>query len=133
MKTPLPDELLGLFAPDPEALLNRLRPLISDRMLEVIAGADYGNETEVHLRELKPIRDNGTFPAPVQWHPKEVLDLTRWLTPENEEPRWKTGLSLRENHLIRLFSCAALLRTAAEPENDGYFDGENQTIAPLAP
>ncbi|OGR64539.1 MAG: hypothetical protein A2X31_08265 [Elusimicrobia bacterium GWB2_63_22] len=132
MKTPLSEELLGLFAPDPEALLNRLRPLINDRMLAVIAGADYGNEAEEHLRELKPIRDNGAVPAPVHWHPKEVLDLTQWLMPEHEDPRWKAGLSLRENHLIRLFSCAALLRIAGELENDGYFDGENQTIAPLA-
>ena len=131
MNTPPPEELLELLAPDPAAIFNRLRPLISDRILEVIAGADYGNEAEEHLKELKPIRDNGAVPAPIKWQPKEVLELTRWLTPENEDPRWKTGLSLRENHLIRLFSCAALLRIAAEPENNGYFDGENQTIAAL--
>lgn len=126
-----PEELLELLAPDPAAIFNRLRPLISDRMLEVIAGADYGNEAEEHLKKLKPIRNNGAVPAPVQWHPKEVLELTRWLMPENEDPRWKTGLSIRENHLIRLFSCATLLRLAAEPENHGYFDGESPTIAPL--
>lgn len=131
MKNLPPEELLEQLAPDPAAIFNRLRPLISDRMLEVIAGADYGNEAEEHLKELKPIRDSGAVPAPVKWQPKEVLELTRWLTPENEDPRWKTGLSLRENHLIRLFSCAALLRTAAEPENHGYFEGENQTIAAL--
>jgi len=119
------------LAPDPAAIFNRLRPLISDRLLAVIAAADYGNEAEEHLKELKPIRDNGALPAPVGWQPKEVLDLTRWLMPENEDPRWKTGLSIRENHLIRLFSCATLLRLAAEPKNEGYFDAENQTIAPL--
>ncbi len=131
MKSHPQEELLQPLAPDPEAIFNRLRPLITDRMLKVIAAADYGNEAEEHLKELKPIRDNGVFPAPVKWQPKEVLELTRWLMPENEDPKWKTGLSLRENHLIRLFSCAALLRIAAEPGNDGYFEGENQTVAPL--
>lgn len=131
MKNLPPEELLELLAPAPAAIFNHLRPLISDRMLGVIAAADYGNEAEEHLKELKPIRDNGAVPATIKWHPKEVLELTRWLTPENEDPRWKTGRSLRENHLIRLFSCAALLRIAAEPENNGYFDGENQTIAAL--
>ena len=131
MKNRPSEELLKLLAPEPTAIFNRLRPLITDRILTVIAGADYGNETEVHLKELKPIRDTGAVPVPIHWHPKEVLELIRWLTPKNETPRWKTGLSERENHLIRAFSCAALLRIAAEPGNDGYFEGENQTIAPL--
>src|SRR5262249_23084848 len=34
-------------------------------------------------------------------------------------------------HIMRAFCCAALLRAAAEPENAGSFEGENETLIQL--
>lgn len=103
MKTPLPEELLGLLAPDPAAIFNRLRALISDRLLAVIAGADYGNEAEEHLRELKPIRDDGAVPAPV---------IGRKFGP------WLLGLSFHTLRSLRFFS----------PEGAGWLETARQDL-----
>jgi hypothetical protein len=63
------------------------------------------------------------------WVPQEVLELFRWSEPE--DPDWKPGAVGERGHLMRAFSCAALLRAAAEPRNAGCFDGENSTLAQL--
>jgi hypothetical protein len=58
-----------------------------------------------------------------------VLELIRWSQPE--DPAWKPGSTGEGGHVMRAFCCAALLRAAAEPANDGYFQGENQTLIQL--
>lgn len=125
----LPPALAAAFPPSPDALLDLLRPRVDDGMLREIARADYGVDEDAHLAALRGIRDAGEVPAPMAWEPKEVLELIRWSQPE--DPDWKPGATGRRGHLMRAFACAALLRAAAEPENDGYFDGENATLAQL--
>jgi len=65
--------------------------------------------------------------VPLGWVPQEVLELIRWSEPE--DPEWKPGDVGERGHLMRAFSCAALLRAAAEPGN--LLDGENSTLAQL--
>src|SRR5262245_2436176 len=98
-------------------------------MLREIASADYGMDADAHLDALLRIRDRGEAPAPMNWEPKEVLELIRWSEPE--DPNWRPGGTGIRGHVMRAFVCAALLRAAPEPANHGYFDGENQTIAQL--
>jgi hypothetical protein len=98
-------------------------------MLREIASADYGIDADAHLDALRRIRDWGEVLAPMNWEPKDVLELIRWSEPD--DPGWRPGGTGIRGHIMRAFACAALLRAAAEPVNDGYFDGENQTIAQL--
>jgi hypothetical protein len=119
-----PDTLLALVDPSADALLDVLWRRVDDALLREIAAADYGQETDKHLRELLAIRDNGAVPAPQDWYPKEVLDLTRWSEP--------SGPQEKRRHLKRVFACAVLLRAAAEPANaDGNFFCEADTLAHL--
>lgn len=127
--TPEVASLLLGFAPDPDALLLWLRPCITDDMLAEIAAADYGMDYDAHLVALQRIRDEGVVFAPMGWEPKEVLELIRWSEPE--DPAWRPGSTGERGHLMRAFCCAALIRAAAEPANDGYFSGENQSVIQL--
>ena len=97
-------------------------------MLREIAEADYGMDADAHLKALDAIKQ-GEMPAPMGWEPKEVLELIRWSEPEDST--WKPGSTGVRGHWMRLFSCAVLIRAAAEPENDGYFTGEESTIIQL--
>ncbi len=121
-----PPDLFSVLHPAPNALLDLLRGRIDDAMLSGIAGADYGQEYGEHLRALRSIRDTGRVPVPFEWCPQEVLSLTRW---------WKPGqtsdyvTSEAEGHLVRAFSCSALLRGAAEPGNADFDFGERDALA----
>jgi hypothetical protein len=115
--------------PRPETLRDWLRPQISDDILDEIAAADYGMDFEAHRSALQKIHTGEPMPAPLPWEPKEVLELIRWSEPS--DPNWKPGSVGERGHLMRAFCCAALLEAAADPANDGYFSGENQTIAQL--
>lgn len=123
----LPAALERAFPPSADALLHLARAGVDDSMLREIARADYGMDEAGHLAALRPIRDHGIVPVPMGWEPKEVLELIRWSQPE--DPGWKPGSTGERGHRMRAFACAALLRAAAEPPNDGYFGGENSTLA----
>lgn len=97
-------------------------------MLREIAAADYGMDADEHLTQLRAIK-NGTIPAPMQWEPKEVLELIRWSEPE--DPNWSPGSTGRRGHWMRLLACTVLLRAEAEPANEGYFTGEDSTVIQL--
>ena len=112
-------ELLNRFDPEPEGLLREISKHIDDEMLEQIASADYGQDSEKHFMALRQIRDTSTFPEKMDWYPGEVLELTRWLEPY--DPEWKPEQSGSFDHWTRAFSCAALLRATREPYN--YGDG----------
>jgi len=103
-----------------EQLLGIVFQQVDDSMLRSIAQADYGHDTGKHLKALVAIRDNQLIPAPMEWHPAEVLELIRWSEPKDPD-----------GHLLRLFSCAVLLRATAEPENEGADLGEDSTIVQL--
>lgn len=124
---PLPPELARAFPPSPNALLDLLRTRVDDGMLLDIARADYGMDADEHLEVLRAIRDTGAVRVPLGWVPQEVLELIRWSEPE--DPEWKPGDVGERGHLMRAFSCAALLRAAAESGNP--LDGENSTLAQL--
>jgi len=83
-------------------------------MLAKIALADYGQDQEQHLAALQLLRDTGTFPDPMHWFPCEVLELMR-----NSEPEGSPESERVEDHWIRAFVCAALLRAREAPWNYG--------------
>lgn len=114
--------------PSDEPLLSIVFQHVDDAMLKEIAEADYGLGVDEHLQALKEIKA-GAIPAPMQWEPKEVLELIRWSEPD--DPKWSPGSTGERGHWMRLFACTVLLRAAAEPENDGYFDGDDSTIIQL--
>lgn len=120
--------MLEKLNPDPDSLLMAISSHIDDSMLMGIARADYGDDVDLHFKQLLKIRDEKTVFAPMHWHPREVLELTRWDEPD------KMPLSphtLLQRHTIRAFACAAMLRAMAEPSNNPYFGGDNESIAPL--
>jgi hypothetical protein len=102
---------------------------VTNDMLEEISQADYGMGAEAHLAALVALRDEMHVPAPMPWEPKEVLQLVRWSQPD--DPNVQNASTGERGHTIRAFCCAALLRAAAEPANEGYFDGENSTLIQL--
>ena len=121
-------DLLKRFEPSSCELLDILRRRVDDSMLDEIAQADYGEDAKEHLVTLRRIH-KAVDVAPVNWIPMEVLELIRWSRPN--DPSWKPGSIGERGHLMRAFCCAVLLRTAAEPKNYEYFDGDNQTVIQL--
>jgi hypothetical protein len=99
---------LASLEPNTENLLSDISKHISDDMLAEIALADYGQDQEKHLAQLRHLRDTGTFVEPLYWYPCEVLELVRH-SPE--------GYIDTRGHWIRAFACAALLRAKEEPWN----------------
>lgn len=114
-------ELLHRFEPDGDVLLRAIAAHVTDEMLECIAQADYGCDSEAHLAALRVLRDTGTLPENPGWVPMEVLELIRWSEPEN--PEWKPGRTGEFGHWMRAFSCAAILRAEHEPWSYKYNDG----------
>jgi hypothetical protein len=111
--------LLEKFHPEPDSLLREISTYISDEMLASIALQDYGEDQELYLAALRPIRDHGIFPQEMVVYPAEVLELSRHVPIEN----WSLGLNGYgdfENWKLA-FCCAALLRATREPWN--YGDG----------
>jgi hypothetical protein len=113
-------ELIQKLNPNADALLIAVSSIVDDELLTSIANNDYGMSVDEHYAQLRKIRDEQIVLAPILWEPKEVLELERWSRPTTQP-----------GHIARAFSCAALLRAMAHPDNAGYFDGDNQTIAVL--
>jgi hypothetical protein len=124
--------LLQKLNPDADSLVAALSKHVDDEMLLSIANADYGWDVERHLEALRLIRDEQVVFAPMKMQPKEVLELTRWIIPGDEAYKAYTGShNVLNQHIMRAFVCAVLLRAGADPLNEPYFDGENSTIAAL--
>ena len=126
MFTPSSTEWLN---PKAHSLLALLSDQITPELLKVISEADYGYASDKHLAALEGIHDFLEIPAPLEWEPKEVLELIRWSRPSI--PGWKPGLPGYEGHLIRAFACAVLVVAAAEEETREYIEEENSTVAAL--
>ena len=103
--------IVASLEPDIEGLLADVSKHITDEMLAEIALADYGQDQERHLAPLRQLRDTGTFVEPMHWYPCEVLELAR-----HAEPGRHTEL---QDHWVRVFACAALLRAKEKPWNYG--------------
>jgi hypothetical protein len=112
----IPAELLTVFPPSGQMLLDMTRRQVDDDVLDEIARADYGMDADLHLAALQPIRDDGVIPRPMEWHPREVLELIRWSEPERAE--LQPGAAGRRGHLMRTFACAVLLRADSDGEVD---------------
>ncbi len=102
--------------PDPAGLLDWLRPMLTPKAMRDMASSDWGSEMEKHVAVLEDIRTTGLIPQPLAWHPREVLELTRW------NDREKT------DHVARAFACTVLLIDAVGPTDR---DGHEQTMAVL--
>ena len=126
MFTPSSIELLN---PKEFSLLAILSDVMTPELLRIISEADYGYSSDKHLSALEEILATFKIPAPLKWEPREVLELIRWSKPSL--PDWKPGLTGREGHLIRAFSCAVLLVAAANEKTRDFIDDENSTLAPL--
>ena len=122
-------ELLAPFEPKVDSLLRLVGRRVDDFMLREIAVADYGEDADANEAALRRIRDHLEFSVPLDWVPKEVLELTRWSEPD--APNYRGGAKGLRGHWIRAFACAALLRAGAEPSNADYIASENETIAQL--
>jgi hypothetical protein len=107
---------LEQWQPDPSGLLDWLRGRITPDALARIAAADFGFGRDTHLAALRDIQATGLIPQPLEWHPREVLELIRWRDGENID------------HTARAFACTVLCLDAAGPS---YRDGHEQTMAVL--
>jgi tetratricopeptide (TPR) repeat protein len=73
------------FAPDAEGLFDHLRSEIPRASLQAIAALDYGMDTPEHLAVLTDLCASGLLPVvrgTLPWHPREVLELSRWARGE---------------------------------------------------
>ena len=120
-----PQEVVGVYPPDREALFDLVRSEITDENLAAIAACDYGDRTDEHLAALKEIRDGANRGEPIEWVPNEVLGLFRWSEYSDE----RTQMDQTAFHLTRAFCCCALLRYPDVNENRTPFS--NESVAPL--
>jgi hypothetical protein len=116
-------------------LLDLIFDRVDDAMLLEIARADYGDDVDLHLEILHQIRA-GCIPIPLQWHPGEVLCLTRWTEWDTLAAR--DGAIATRDRWLRLFACTVLIWASLEPENYeyraelwDYSEGEDSTIIQL--
>lgn len=107
---------LAGWDPDPAALLDWLRPRLTDAARRDLAAADWGTDAARHLDAIVDLQVSGLVPQPLAWHPREVLELRRWSRGD------------RVDHVQRAFACTVLLIDLAGPL---YRDGHEQTLAIL--
>ncbi|WP_245495828.1 hypothetical protein [Rhizobium ruizarguesonis] len=111
---------------NPKSLLKATANLLDEDDLRSIARADYGNDTDEHLAGLVDIVRLCELPSPLKWHPREVLELTRWSEPEQQDP----GMAARLSRQCA-FACTVLLVSYGDPRNAGASYGSNQTLIKL--
>jgi len=120
-------DLLKQFNPAVEPLLDLVSQATDDAMLQEIARADYGQDFDQHRAQLIAIK-NGVIHAPMEWHPREVLELTRWL----EVKATACENSQLRTHRMKLFACMALLHADVNPKNEeAYHWSEDATVIQL--
>lgn len=120
---------LEQFSPAAEPLVQLVRQGVDDEQLQKMARCDYAQDVEEHLNALRRIKA-GDIPAPMEWHPREVLELTRWTEPDNYPPEAESQ-KVRD-HWIRLFACTILIHADVNPKNfEAYHWGDNETTIQL--
>lgn len=123
----MPQDPLQALAPCNNSLLKLAITNLDDSMLREIAAADYGMDQDNHYEALTNI-SRGTLSDPNNWHPKEVLELTRWSEPD--QPRQKGINAGTRGHWMRLFACTVLMRHSCLP--DGCDLSHDSTIIQLS-
>src|SRR4051812_36164346 len=122
----LPEAIRALLSdvgvrPERGRALADLAAALSPQMLDEIARADYGFDAGDHRGALQEIVDSLDVPDRREHrYPWEVLELTRWTTPDE-----------KRGHIMRAFSCAALLVGAGVPGAWARFSGEPSTLMNL--
>lgn len=120
----LPEELArrGMTASgwmkDAGALLEWLRPRMTEPMLTTIAEADGGYDLDEHLWALRGIVASGRVPVPLEWEPREVVSMSHWAE----------GLDV--DHVQRAFCGTVLSLANLGPDPRGY-DGIEDHLAIL--
>jgi hypothetical protein len=103
----------GIPAPYPTGLIDLLKPRISPKLVRYIAEADAGEFNYRAQRDaINKILKSERIPLPLEWEPCESFSLIKWSEPDRNTDFIE--LSVREQHLARLFCCACLL--AAYPQ-----------------
>ncbi len=119
----LPAWLVELYPPDRRIAVEFFRKLVGESMLLEIAKACNGMEVEEQLASLMPIWNGEDWSELHCWFPMEVLELMRWIEPENPH-EWAPGHTGLRGHQIRAFCCAVLLTTS-------NFEANNYTLINL--
>lgn len=120
---------LQACAPCEESLLNSAITNVDSSMLRKIAEADYGEDVNKHYRALTDVYRGDITPRLCDWHPREVLELTRWSEPDTS-PHPADAVGTR-GHWMRLFACTVLLRVDRLPECRDHLLGNDSTIIQL--
>lgn len=107
------------------ALLAALAAQLEENDLAQISRRDYMVDEDAHLAQLKCVAERLLIPDPLEWHPGEVLELTRW----SEVAEGADHKAVFRVHRQRAFSCATLLAAMSAP--DTVLDGGNYTLIQL--
>lgn len=116
----------GVPLPYPTGLIDLLKPRISPKLVRYIAESDAGEYNYPAQRDaINKILTSERIPLPLEWEPCESLCLIKWSDPDRDTDAHE--LSVREQHLSRLFCCACLL--AAHPQ-DRCHESEPSDVLP---
>ena len=125
----LPVAIRELFKPSSTRWFELARKDVDDTILSRIAKADYGHGADEILPQLQAIHRTGVIPADMPFAVKEVLELTRWSSPEREKVNQADEHAFeRKVHQARNFACALLLLA----ENNGAIELVESRYATLA-
>lgn len=113
----VPAALVERYPPDRFELFDALGSQVSDELLKRIAQADYGQEVQKHFAGLKRVRAKVGLGKRLDWHPREVLELVRWSSP-NE---WPTD----DRHLATAFCACALIVVPWDGSDEGFLEADS--------
>ena len=96
-----------------------LKENVTVEMLQSIAIADYGYDSDEHFSALKNIYDNSEIPATLKWEPKEVLSLVSWSKYSDEE----------SEELYKILFCVfILLVSSVDEESSNRLEGRSDKL-----
>ena len=95
---------------DAGALLEWLRSRLTEAMLAAIAEADHGYDRDENFAVLQDIARSGRVPVPLEWVPREVMELSRWAE------------GLHVDHVQRAFCVTVLCLAELTPERFGHIE-----------
>lgn len=112
---------------DASRLLQTISGVLEAEDLRWIAKADYGQNADRNECLLREIVLSGQVPTPLEWCPREVLELTRWDKPSPDDG----DVVFRRCHLLRAFACAMLVRSYGDGTGYDYEGGRAATVLHL--